>query len=231
MSALPKVSCVMPACYGEMALLAVQCFLDQTYEGELELIVLDNNDEGETIEHLLPEDERIKYHRTVRKPLGALRNEGNRLATGEVICNWDCDDWSSPDRVAAQVERLKESGKAVTGWHNVNYFNTVDGGTYKYFYEADRNRNHPPYAFGASQVYQRAWWEKYPYPETGVEDFQFQQEALHRRELDSSDAGDLYVVRSHQLSLCPPQFGHKQFPAVERTSLPQEFFDAIGVGS
>src|SRR5271156_2487566 len=150
---LPKVSCVMPACYGEMALVAVECFLLQTYGeyGELELIVLDNNREGDTIKHLLPKDERIKYYRCSQAPLGALRNQGNALATGDVICNWDCDDWSSADRVEEQVERLVASGKAVTGWHNVFYYDTATGGTYKYLYEWRGGINHPPYALGGSQ--------------------------------------------------------------------------------
>ena len=90
---MPKVSLIMPACYGRMAAVAIKCFQNQTYSN-LELVVLDNNIEGETIQDLLPADDpRIVYVRCDKAPVGALRNQGTALATGEIICTWDCDDW------------------------------------------------------------------------------------------------------------------------------------------
>ena len=221
------VSCVMPACFGEMALLAVQCFLTQTYSHR-ELIVLDNNEEGNTIELLLPDDERIKYYRVEKQSVGALRNLGNSLASGEVICNWDCDDWYTPTRIEEQVKRLEETGLPVTGWHNILYYSVDTGNTYKYFIEPS-GRNHAPYAMGTSHCYLKTFWEKHKYPTTGIEDFEWQKDAMHRGLLDSTDAGQLCVVRYHGDSVCGGQLKnhlgqHRQFPSVERSLVPQQFF-------
>jgi len=228
---MPKVSCIMPTCYGERYVrTAVQCFLDQDYEGELELVVLDNNTEDHCFSTFAFDE--FKYIRTRRKPVGALRNEAIREASGEVICIWDEDDWSAPNRISNQVARLLSTGKQVTGWHNVLYWDEGASGTYKFYFESRIGANHPPYAMGASHCFWKSWWEKHPYIEQGAEDRIFSDEAMHRQQLDSCDAGQLYVARFHGSNiggLTQNHFGrHKQFPAVERSEFPQEFFVAIG---
>ena len=136
---LPSVSCVLPWGYGDKWInMAIRCFLSQNYTGALELIVLDNNEEMPSGGWV---DDRIKYHHTTRKPLGQLRNEANALATGEIICHFDEDDWSAPNRVAVQVERLLWSGKAVTGFHAMFYYDTETGNTYRYHFSKAK---HPP---------------------------------------------------------------------------------------
>lgn len=225
MNTLPKVSAILPVGYGDRYFrLALDCFLNQTYEGESEVIVVDNS--TESIEHLLPIDKRIKYYRCERMPVGALRNLGTSYATGDVCVSADEDDWSSKDRVAEQVARLVESGKAVTGWHNILYYNTADDECFKYYFNADRGTNHIPYACGTSHMYLRSWWEQHPYPNVGVEDYYFQQEAMQHDQLDSCDAEHLCVARAHSDSKCPisQYVGHRQFPRVHNDSLPKEFF-------
>jgi glycosyltransferase involved in cell wall biosynthesis len=225
MTTLPKVSAILPVGYGDRYfMLALDCFLNQTYEGEIEVIVVDNS--TDSIQHLLPTDERIKYYRCERMPVGALRNLGTSHSTGDVCISADEDDWSSTDRVAAQVARLLESGKAVTGWHSIYYYDMTNRSTYKYSYEP-AGRNHPPYAMGTSHCYMKSFWAKYPYPDSGVEDYGFQLTALHLNQLDSCDAGQLCVARAHADSQCPPQFGHKQFPAVAKSDLPNQFYSDI----
>jgi glycosyltransferase involved in cell wall biosynthesis len=221
----PTVSVVMPVGYGDRYFrVALTCFLTQTYNGPLEIIVLDNS--VEPIEHLIPADQRIKYHRCERLTIGALRNLGASYATGDIIVNGDEDDYSHPDRVEAQVERIVTLGKAVTGYHNILFFNTYDGGTYKYHFS--RGRIHPPYACGTSQVYLRTWWEKHPYQDiTKGEDYWFQKDALDAGQLDSVDAEHHCIMRAHKDSTCPPMFGCSQFPAVPRTDFPKAFWTAI----
>ncbi len=90
---LPSVSCILPCGYGdEYVGLAIQCFMDQTYEGPLELVIVDNNDEpGPAFT-----SERVKYVRAPRgKTVGEYRNLGTQHATGEICITWDEDDWSS----------------------------------------------------------------------------------------------------------------------------------------
>jgi len=216
------VSVVLPCGYGEKYFrVALGCFLTQTYDGPLEVIILDNN--TDPIEHLLPTDERIRYFHCERDRIGALRNKANALASGEVIVNADEDDWYSKDRIAAQVDRLQVSGKSVTGWHNLLFYNTADGGCYRYNYAAK-----PPYAVGTSFCYTRAWWETHPFQSVpkGM-DYYFQLEAAQADQLDSTDGAQFAVARAHRDSTCPPQFGCSQFPAVVPTALPDAFWRAV----
>lgn len=223
-----KVSCIMPCGYGDKFVgTAILCFMTQVFLGELELVIVDNNDQPMLdADEIAGLPENFVYVRSKRMPVGALRNEAIRHASGEVICIWDEDDWSSPSRVAEQVNRLKASGKAVTGWHNVLYYDVHTGGTYK-FHGATQ-----AYACGASQCFLKSWWEKHPYVETGVEDQIFSDEAQRAGQLDSCDAGQLYVARLHGTNaggMKQEYLGHhKQWPKVERDALPAEFFLAAG---
>ena len=230
MSNLPSVSCVLPTGYGKKYVgVAIQSFLSQTYEGDMELIVVDNNPD-ETVwsdESISELPSNVVYVRTWHGlAVGILRNLGNSASTGDIIINWDEDDWSHPDRVAAQVARLQESGKAVTGFHNILFYDTESDRTYKYFYEADRGRNHAPYACGTSQCYLRSWWADHQYINL-AEDWEFVKVARDAQQLDSIDAGHLCVARAHRDSQSPPTFGHRQFPQIGRETLPPEFFLAI----
>jgi glycosyltransferase involved in cell wall biosynthesis len=229
---LPKVSCILPTGYGNRFVsVAIGCFLTQVYLGEMELVIVDNNDtpllDADEIEAL---PETFVYVRSKRMSVADLRNLGTQHATGDVCITWDEDDWSHPNRIAEQVRRLEESGKAVTGWHNILYYDAATGGTFKYFYSP--NRPHPPYAIGTSQCYLKSWWEKHPFRnENGVEDRPFSDEAMHWNQLDSLDAGQLCVARVHGNNVIRKNglLGHhKQFPEVERSAFPQEFFAAIG---
>jgi glycosyltransferase involved in cell wall biosynthesis len=223
---LPKVSVIMPVGYGDRYFrVALNCFLSQSYPGEIEIVVLDNSEKP--IEHLLPVDDRIKYYRCERMPVGALRNLGTSYSTGEICISGDEDDWSAPNRIESQVGRLLVSKKAVTGFHNILYY-TPGGHCYKYRYAAGRTGIDYVYACGSSQCYLKTWWEKHPFPSTGVEDYYFQLEAAQAGQLDSCDAEQLCVARAHDDSVCPIgqylNHGHQQFLAVSRNDLPSLFF-------
>jgi glycosyltransferase involved in cell wall biosynthesis len=218
-----KVSCIMPACYGEVAAVAISCFIAQTYENR-ELVVLDNNPAGSTIEHLIPKgDPRFVYAQCERTNTGALRNQANALATGDVLCHWDCDDWYSADRVSYQIDRLRLSEKAMTGFHSILFYNTADGRCYRYTFAGT-----PPYACGTSAFYTRSWWLEHPFREISRgEDFYFQLEAAQAGRLDSAPGAQLGVARGHRDSTCPPQFGCSQLPQVKPEALPPEFWVSI----
>ncbi len=226
MADLPKVSGILPVGYGDTYFrVAADAFLASTYEGELELVILDNNETP--IKDLIPDDQRVKYYHCDRMPVGALRNLGTQLSTGTICMTIDEDDWSSADRVTQQVARIIDTGKTVTGFHSILYYDVSNRNTYRYYYEP--NRPHPPYACGSSQCYTKAWWEQHKFPETGIEDFGFANEALHANQLDSIDGAQLLVARAHDNSVChPTQLGqHKQFPSVPKDELPAEFYSAI----
>ena len=217
---LPFVSAIMPACYGKIAAVAIRCFLDQTYD-QKELVILDNNPDGETIDNLC-KDSRIKYHRVLRENIGVMRNNGNDLAIGDVICNWDCDDFYSKERIAVQVERLSVSGKAVTGFHSLLFYNTANARAYRYKYAG-----HGPYGSGTTLAYRKDWWKSHPFDESlkRGEDYHFVAAAAAAVQMDSIEGIGLVVARSHRDSTCPPQFScSSQYPEISRTELPKAFF-------
>jgi glycosyltransferase involved in cell wall biosynthesis len=227
MSDLPQVSGILPVGYGDKYFrVAADAFLASTYDGEIELVILDNN-ESPLDPSLLPDDPRVKYYHCDRMPVGALRNLGTSYATGDIFVTIDEDDFSGPERVSKQVDRLLSTGNSVTGFHSIFYYDMSNGQTYKYWYEP--NRPHPPYACGSSQMYTRAWWMEHKFPETGIEDYLFQLEALNANQLDSIDGAELLVARAHGDSVCAhDQYGrHRQFPPVPKDELPAEFYAAI----
>jgi glycosyltransferase involved in cell wall biosynthesis len=229
---LPRVSCILPAGYGDTYVgMAIQCFLNQKYEGELELVLIDNNDREVAFGCDIPwsmERIAVQYHTCKRMPVGALRNFGTQHATGEIICTWDEDDWYSPERIAFQVNRLIETGKSVTGFHNLLYYDMRDGQAWKYFFSPDRP--HHPYAPGGSQCYLKSWWEKHQFEATGVEDLPFSTTALHANELDSTDCGVMYVARMHSNNIIPKQLQGRQWQQQATNDLPEQFLNALGIG-
>jgi glycosyltransferase involved in cell wall biosynthesis len=109
--ALPTVSCLMITRDRlGLARLAMRCFADQTF-GRRELVVVSEGDpwyrralrrcaEELEIEHL------TLVEADPGTPLGGLRNLSIDAAGGEVLCQWDDDDLSHPDRLASQLEGM-----------------------------------------------------------------------------------------------------------------------------
>jgi glycosyltransferase involved in cell wall biosynthesis len=118
----PLVSCVMPTWNRRPFIpCAIDCFLRQDYDRR-ELVILDDGEEP--IEDLIPADPRIKYiFENRRRITGDKRNRVCQLAAGELICHWDDDDWSAPGRISHQVDILQASGKPVTGFSNLLFWN------------------------------------------------------------------------------------------------------------
>lgn len=215
----PSVSLIMPVGYGERYFrVALGCALGQDYKGHLTLVLVDNS--VEPVLAIKPHG----YFRAARGSVGYLRNYGTARATGDVCISWDEDDWSAPNRVAEQVKRLLDTGKAVTGWHSLLFHDTTYDESYRY----DRGTPGMPYALGTSQCYWREWWTHHPFPDGGYEDLKFGREAREHGMLDSCDAGSLCVARAHADSTCPPNFKRcAEFTPVPRSKLPNGFFEAI----
>lgn len=114
-SSRPLISCVMPTRNRRaLALNAVELWCRQTYE-ERELIVVDDGDDG--LEAALPRDPRIVYLRApARESIGGKRNRACERARGEVVVQWDDDDWYGPARLAVQVEPILDGGADVTAF-------------------------------------------------------------------------------------------------------------------
>jgi glycosyltransferase involved in cell wall biosynthesis len=110
--ALPKVSCLMIT-RDRLALArrAVRCFADQTY-AHRELVIVNEGDDWyrEALERYVAELGLSSDVRLITAPsdtpLGRLRNLSMEAATGEILCQWDDDDLSHPDRVSVQLDQL-----------------------------------------------------------------------------------------------------------------------------
>lgn len=177
---------------------AIQCFLNQTYEKKELLILAD----GQDVRDLVPKDERITlYHTDRAMQIGEKRNFGCSLATGEVIAHWDDDDFSAPERLADQVRRLCQSGKAVTGYRSMRF---TDGERWWQY------RGPVGSATGTSLCYLRSFWERNKFPCIQVqEDKHFVIQAHNQESLDdvSEDLGLMYAT-NHPGNTSPREVNH-----------------------
>lgn len=110
----PLISCLMVTRNrAALARRALRCFAAQTWP-RTELVVVD--DGAEDYEPVLaPFRERctIRYERLPPDParsLGAARNIALDLARGELIAQWDDDEWYHPDRLTVQAQALLGRG-------------------------------------------------------------------------------------------------------------------------
>jgi hypothetical protein len=104
-----KVGCVMLMSPGREAFQhqAVRCFDSQTYTGGLRLLTL-------------PADP--------ARTIGAMRNYANSLLTDcDIVCHWDDDDWSHPNRISEQVALLLATGDHAVGYNEVLFWDTRPG--------------------------------------------------------------------------------------------------------
>ena len=213
-----KVSLVMPTYNrSKYTPTAVRCFLQQAYEGDLELIIVDDGTERVTY----PADDRIRHiHLDKRTPTGTKRNIGADAATGDICANLDDDDFSSPFRIQDQVQRLLKSGKAVTGYNISIVFDEAS----RLFYCLPGGP--PYYASGSSQCYFKSWWQWHQYPDVSLgEDSVFSRTARLADQLAIADPGRMMVIRRHANNTSLVQIW--KYPRVSPTDICPEFFKAI----
>lgn len=146
-----KVGCVMLMSPGREAFQhqAVKCFDSQTYTGGLRLLTL-------------PADP--------ARTIGAMRNYANSLLTDcDIVCHWDDDDWSHPNRIAEQVALLEATGSDCVGYNEILFWRQAEalnsprvelhGSAWLY------SNPNPRYALGTSLCYWRKAWEARPFPD------------------------------------------------------------------
>jgi len=109
----PLVSCVCVTGKTEEATRrflpgAVQSFMDQTYDNKELVVVYDCPDSWIALPGM--EGSYIKWVKQPKQVLGALRNSGLAAARGQLVCQWDSDDWHHPDRLKLQVSHHIQSG-------------------------------------------------------------------------------------------------------------------------
>lgn len=194
------VSAIMPT-RGRQSLArkAVECFIRQDYPNRELVIIDDLNDRSFPNGTLdLPHSSvPIIYTLDASRSIAEKRNLCCGLAKGGVVWTLDSDDWSSPERMADQVQRLEESGKAVTGYHSL-LFHVEHSHWMKY-------EGQPNYALGTSLCFLKSFWQQNPFrpgtwpefPNVG-EDHNFVAAAARMGELASVDGGLMMVARAHE---------------------------------
>jgi glycosyltransferase involved in cell wall biosynthesis len=113
---LPSVSCICPT-FARVELLneAVQSFLLQDYEGETELVVV-NDFHRQTLVFDHPQVNVINLSK--RAPtLGEKWHTGYSQATGEVLITWGDDDIHLPHRISRMMSYLADDDMAFEGWY------------------------------------------------------------------------------------------------------------------
>jgi len=140
-----KVGCVMLMLPGREAFQhqTVACFDTQTYTGGLRLLTL-------------PADP--------ARTIGAMRNYANSLLTDcDIVCHWDDDDWSHPNRIAEQVALLQATDADCVGYNEMLFWRERaperPGESWLY------SNPNPRYALGTSLCYSRKAWEARPFPD------------------------------------------------------------------
>jgi len=109
----PKVTCVMPT-YNRRRFVgrSIEMFLAQDYPNRQLVIVDDGEDD---VADIVPADHRIQYAKLARRgSIGEKRNIAMEMGDGDVLVQWDDDDWYGPARLSRQVAPLADSRAALS---------------------------------------------------------------------------------------------------------------------
>jgi glycosyltransferase involved in cell wall biosynthesis len=231
------VSAIMPT-RGRPALArkAVQCFLDQTW-WPAELLIMDDA-ECRSFD-AAPREASIRYWlHEQRLTIGAKRNALCKEARGEFIIHFDSDDWSDPQRIDDQVERLLTTHTEVTGYHSLLFW-SMKSERGRLWDAAPRPvHNKPgtitaPVVTGTSLCYRRRWWERHQFENRQtMEDTVFGAAAHKEGVLSSVDSRGLIVARAEHgenTSTARDISKLTGWPYVARSSMPPRFLEHEGI--
>lgn len=104
----PLISVVIPSYnYGRYLAQAIDSVLGQTYP-YLEVIVVDDGSTDDSLSLLQSYREHIRWFQNQNGGVSAARNRGIRESRGELIAFLDADDAWFPEKLARQVELMKD---------------------------------------------------------------------------------------------------------------------------
>lgn len=171
---------------------AIASYIAQSYTPRELLIIGD----GADVCDLVPQRPDIRLIQIEEgRNIGDKRNFGASLARGRYIAHWDDDDYSAPDRLLDQVDRLKASGLAVTGYSQVDF---TDGARW-WRHTADDG-----FAGGSSLLYERAWWEQHQFPFIQIaEDAAFVETARIRGQIITAKSNGMLTATIHPGNTSP----------------------------
>ena len=194
----PLISCIMPTRdRAAFALQSIAYFQRQLYPNR-ELIILD--DGADNLAELLPPDQRIRYERCERgTSIGAKRNRGCQLAHGELIAQWDDDDWYAPDRLSVQAAPLTSGTADITALKAALFFDLPSWSFWRCSAELHR-RLFQGDVHGGTLVFRRHVWERWSrYPDASLaEDAALLMRALRKgARLERMNGENLFLYVRH----------------------------------
>jgi GT2 family glycosyltransferase len=138
---------------------AIRYFLRQDYPNR-ELVIVDDGEQS--IEHLVPADPRIRFHRIPSGlTLGGKRNVCVEASRGDLILHWDDDDWFAPHRIRTQVGALLRANAEICGQPRMLFHELATGRTWLYALPA----HEPLWLAGGSLLYTKEFWRRGPFPD------------------------------------------------------------------
>jgi glycosyltransferase involved in cell wall biosynthesis len=122
-SSRPLVSIIIPAYNCDRYITqAVESILTQTYQ-HYEIIVIDDGSTDRTCQVLAPYFNQIRYVYQENQGVAKARNQGLKIAQGELIAFLDHDDIFLPEKLARQVECFQQQPDVAmvhSGWRRIN---------------------------------------------------------------------------------------------------------------
>lgn len=199
---------------------SIKCFLGQTWP-EREMLILD--DGWEPSKEIIPVNAGVRYwYSPCKMTVGEKLNWLCERAQGEIIVRFDDDDWSSPDRIALQVQDLDNQRAGLVGYDKLFYYDTRTREAFRYDYPAPKM-----YAPGLTQCFLKSFWKQSPYPPKNIgEDSAFSDAGRAQGRLWSCAAGEHFVARVHgKNSSCHAHYLRQRhcFSPVPIENLPVEF--------
>jgi glycosyltransferase involved in cell wall biosynthesis len=190
------VTCVMPTRDRlEFARQSIWYFLRQDHSAR-ELIILDDGQQA--ITSIVPRDPRIRHVRLAQRTgLAAKRNLGCELAAGELIANWDDDDWIAPQRLSAQVRRLTETGSDICVIGDVLHYRLREGQSW---------RSRTSDVLGGTLMYRKAAWQTHPFSTNSSDEVREFVEGFDPTRVTDLEGAAAYIALAHAGVASPRQF-------------------------
>jgi glycosyltransferase involved in cell wall biosynthesis len=171
----PKVSCLMvTADRLDLSRRSILCYRRQTYPNK-ELVIVDDGqvDMAPLLSELSPEEVRyIRLEKREENVLGRLRNVALDAARGDLVAQWDDDDWYHPQRLETQVAAILAGHDACTlggtlmhldtdAYFHHPYVGTLrDGVPGSILHRRDQSVRYPEMRRSEDKLYLQAWIER-----------------------------------------------------------------------
>lgn len=208
---LPKISC-LTVTNGRFEWLkrTIRCYVNQTYSNK-ELVILSqgNKEINRLISdyiRIIGRDDILFFECSPTMSLGAMRNLSIEISSGEILCQWDDDDYSHPRRMVNQYHHLLKGNVSASVYtqHLKYYYQTGD----IYWIDWSIEKNLFEKFLPGTIMFRKNIFHKMKnlaYPEIGLksikeEDLCFLQNILKTDIINPVEAGNQYIYTYHGLN-------------------------------